>query len=67
MYEWLLFLETNVQAFLDRCHKAVDIVEIVKILFYFIVVDICLALTAAQANKHRYCSGHNLGKDKLKR
>ena len=32
--------------------------------FYSIVLDTCLALTTAQANKHRH--GHNLSKDMLK-
>ena len=42
--------------------------------FYCIDLDICLALATAQKKKkekkkiyiYRHCSGHNLGKDKLK-
>ena len=38
-------------------------VRIVKI-FYFL--DNLPSLTNTAGKKHRYCSGHNLGKDKLK-
>ena len=33
--------------------------------FYSIVLDICLALTTVQTKSCR-CSGHNLGKDKMR-
>ena len=33
----------------EWCHKAVFVVKIVKIIYSFTVIDICLALTTAQA------------------
>ena len=57
------------QAFYELYHKALHVQNCQD--FYSIVLDVCLALTTAQAKKtqkkqHKLCSGHNLGNDKLK-
>ena len=54
------------QAYIERFHKAIHCCLNCQD-FYFIVKDICLALTTAQAkNLDIALAGYNLGKDKLK-
>ena len=43
MQDLLLILETDMKAYWELCHKAVHIVRIVQIFFYFIAQDICLS------------------------
>ena len=48
----LLYLETNMQAYLKWYHKAVHVVKLSRFFLNFIVIEICLA-TAALSHYQR--------------